>query len=174
MLIEILKHTPPWVFVLFFVLLALGWYQSKGRTIGRGKVVMVPCAMIALSLYGVISAFGVAPVGIIAWLVGTTGAAALGVALAVPRGVVYDEETLSFSIPGSWLPLLLMMAIYFTKYAVGVVLGRGLPFAASAEFTAVVSLAYGSFSGLFLARVLVIWRSIDTESTSSGFPPARE
>ena len=98
-------------------------------------------------------------VGIIAWLVGTAAAVALGLALATPKGVAYDETAGSFAIPGSWLPLFLMMAIFFTKYAVGVVLVRRLPFAASAEFIGAVSFAYCCFSGLFLARAMVIWRS---------------
>jgi lipopolysaccharide export LptBFGC system permease protein LptF len=61
LLIEILKRTPPWVFFLFFVLLAVGYYQSKDRIVGRGKVAILPIIMIALSFYGVLSAFGAAP-----------------------------------------------------------------------------------------------------------------
>ena len=159
MLIEILKRTPTWVFVLFFVLLTLGYFQSKARTLGRGKVSILPCVIITLSFYGVLSAFGTAPVGLISWFVGAASAVWLGLALAAPKGVVYCDEIRSFSIPGSWVPLLLMMAIFFTKYAVGVVLARQLPCALEAKFIGAISLSYGCLGGLFLARTLVIWRS---------------
>lgn len=159
MLIEILKRTPPWVFVLFFVLLAAGYSQSKTRTVSRAQVSILPAAMLALSLYGVFSAFGFAPVGLAGWLTGAAAAVWLGLALMVPRGVCYSEATKLFSIPGSWLPLALMMAIFFTKYAVGVSLARGLPLAGTSAFIGFISIAYGFLSGLFLARAIVVWHS---------------
>ena len=45
-----------------------------------------------------------------------------------------------------------MMAIFFTKYAVGVVLARQLPCALEAKFIGAISLSYGCLGGLFLAR----------------------
>ena len=159
MLIEILKRTPLWVFVLFFILIALGYFQSKGRTVSRRRVSVLPVAMIALSFYGVLSAFGVAPVGLVFWALGVALAVGVGVNLAAPQGVTFLRETQSFFIPGSWLPLAFMMAIFFTKYAVGVVLARQLPIASEAVFVASISLCYGLLSGVFLARAMVVWRS---------------
>ncbi len=159
MLIEILKRTPPWVFVLFFMLIALGYFQSKGRTVSRRRVSVLPVAMIVLSFYGVFSAFGVAPVGLVFWVLGVALAVGVGVKLVTPQGVTFFSETQSFFIPGSWLPLAFMMAIFFTKYAVGVVLARQLPIASEAVFVASISLCYGLLSGVFLARAMVVWRS---------------
>jgi hypothetical protein len=159
LLIEILKRTPSWVFVLFFVLLALGYSQSNDRVVSRGKVSILPVAMIVLSFYGVLSAFGIAPVGLISWVVGVGVAVWLGVTLASPRGVSFSTETQSFSVPGSWLPLALMMAIFFIKYAVGVILARQLSIARDPAFIGSIRFCYGLLSGVFLARALVVWRS---------------
>lgn len=159
MLIEILKRTPSWVFVLFFVLLALGYSQSKKRVFSRGNISILPAAMIVLSFYGVLSAFGLSVVGLISWLAGVGVAVWLGVTLVSPSGVSFSTETQSFSVPGSWLPLALMMAIFFTKYAVGVILARQLPIASEPAFTGAISFCYGLLSGVFLARALVVWRS---------------
>jgi hypothetical protein len=159
LLIEIVKHTPSWVFVLFFVLLAVGYFHSKDRAVSRGNVSILPVAMIALSFYGVFSAFAFAPVGIVSWAVGVAIAVWFGVRIATPRGVSFSADTRLFSVPGSWLPLALMMAIFFTKYAVGIVLARRLSIAYGPVFIGSVSLCYGFLSGLFLARALVIWRS---------------
>ncbi len=158
LLIEILNRTPPWVFVLFFALLALGYFQSKSRTLSRGKVSTLPGAMIVLSFYGVLSTFGIAPLGLVFWVLGVAIAVGLGVMLAMPKGVTFSTETQSFFVPGSWLPLALMMAIFFTKYAVGVILARQLPVASEMAFVASVSFCYGFLSGVFLARAIVIWR----------------
>lgn len=159
LLIEILKRTPPWVFVLFFVLLALGYFQSKGRTVSRGKVSILPLAMIVLSFYGVLSAFGMAPVGLAFWAAGVAIAVGIGVRLAAPQGVAFSAETQSFFVPGSWLPLAFMMAIFLIKYGVGVSLARRLPVASETAFVGSVSFCYGLLSGVFLARAIVIWRS---------------
>ena len=159
MLIEILKRTPPWVFVLFFILVTLGYLQSKDRTASRGRVSILPLAMVALSFFSVLSAFGVVAAGLGFWALGVAIAIAVGVKLGEPRGVGFSSDTQSFFIPGSWLPLAFMMAIFFTRYAVGVVLARHLPVAGETAFVASVSLAYGIFSGSFIARALVIRRS---------------
>ncbi len=159
MLIEILKRTPSWVFVLFFALLTLGYSQSKDRSVSRVKVSILPVAMISLSFYGVLSAFGFVPIGLAFWALGVAIAVGLGTKLALPQGVAFSTETQSFLVPGSWLPLAFMMAIFFTKYAVGVILARWLPIASDSAFVGAVSLCYGLFSGVFLARAIVIWRS---------------
>ena len=177
MLIDILKRTPSWVFALFFVLVAAGYFQSKDMAMGRGKVSILPVAMIALSFYGVLSAFGVSFVGVISWVVGVGVAVWLGAKLATPRGVSFSTETQLFSVPGSWLPLTLMMAIFFIKYAVGVILARQLPIASKPVFIGFISLCYGFLSGVFFARAVVIWRSATrttiTMSTTSRSRPTR-
>ena len=157
MLIEILKHTPSWVFVLFFALLAWGYFQSKDRIVSRSQVSILPVAMIGLSFYGVISAFGIVLTSLASWILGVAVAVGIGVKVAVPRGVTYSEKTQSFSIPGSWLPLVLMMAIFFTKYAVGVILARQLPIVGNPVFMMSIGLCYGFLSGLFLARAIFFW-----------------
>jgi len=156
---EILKRTPSWVFVLFFVLLAVGYCQSKDRVISRRNVTMLPVAMLGLSFYGVLSAFGITPFALTAWLAGVGIAVWLGLKTLNLRGVSFTTETRSFPVPGSWLPLCLMMAIFVTKYAVGVILARKLPIAGEQAFIGSISLMYGLFSGLFLARAAAIMRS---------------
>lgn len=159
LLLETLKRTPSWVFVLFFALVALGYFQSRDRTISRGRVAIFPLAMIALSFYGVLSAFGNVPASLALWGLGVSLAAGLGVRLGAPQGVIFHAQSRSFFVPGSWLPMVLMMAIFFTKYAVAVILARHLPLADEGAFVVSVSLCYGLFSGVFLARAMVIWQA---------------
>lgn len=169
MLIEIIKRTPPWVFVLFFVLLIIGSMQSKDRTLSRGKVAILPVAMICLSFYGVLSAFGIGrPVSLVSWAAGIFIAGLLGGKFPLPAGVSYSTENRSYSVPGSWFPLFLMMAIFFIKYAVGVILARKLPIANEQIFIVPVSLCYGLISGLFLVRAFAIWRCPECDNIVSN------
>lgn len=159
LLIEIIKHTPPLVFVLFFVLLVMGYRQSRDRVIGRGKITVLPIAMISLSFLGVISAFGVwQPISLVSWVVGVSISGLLSVRFPSPLGVSYSAKDLSFLVPGSWLPFYLMMAIFALKYTVGVILARQLPILHEESFIASVSLFYGLIGGIFLFRALCIMR----------------
>ena len=51
-----------------------------------------------------------------------------------------------------------MMAIFFTKYVVGVILARQLLIVGKPVFMISIDLCYGFLSGLFLARAMVLWR----------------
>lgn len=160
MFIEILKRTPPWVFILFFALLIFGYYQSKERVITRNKVIILPAAMLVLSFYGVFSAFGSIPFAYSSWFAGVAITACLGLKFANVTGVCFATETRSFSVPGSWLPLALMMSLFFTKYVVGVILARKLPIAGDLAFIGSISLIYGLLSGVFFARAVAILRTV--------------
>ena len=168
MIVQILKHTPPWVFALFFVLIYLGYGYSRARTVPAGRLFALPLAMVGLSFYGVGSAFGFLPLGFAAWGLGMMLALLLNRALRLPRGVAHMPAEKAYRIPGSWLPLGLMMAIFFTKYAVAVVLARQPALAGVAPFVAPVTGAYGFLSGLFLALTLHVRRAAAFPSTGEG------
>lgn len=140
----------------------------------RAKVAILPVAMICLSFYGVLSAFGVGrPVSLVSWAAGIFIVGLLGRKFPSQVGAYYSVENRSYSVPGSWLPLFLMMAIFFIKYAVGVILARKLPIANEQIFMVPVSLSYGLISGLFLFRAFAIWRCPECDHTESnrGLPP---
>lgn len=159
MLIEIIRHTPTWVFVLFFVLVALGYTQSKRRAVAPAVVLILPVAMTALSLYGLLSAFHLALLPIVAWVVALGVVTVVGWQLNLPRGVTYTRASRLVNVPGSWTPLALMMGIFFLRYFVAVVFARQLPIVSSPLFVATVAAAYGAFSGAFVARAAVIYRT---------------
>jgi hypothetical protein len=54
----------------------------------------------------------------------------------------------------------LILALFCVKYAVGASLAISPALSADRSFAAAVSLAYGVFSGLFLARAFAVWKLI--------------
>lgn len=162
MIMQIISHTPVWVFVLFFVLLTLGCLASRPRTLSRGRVAILPVAMMLLSAHGVLSAFGYQAMGLVAWVGGTALAVLLNRALQLPRGASYFATTRSFALPGSWIPLALMLVIFFTKYTVAVLRSIHPTLIDHVSFVAGVSLAYGVLSGIFFASALTLWRLMHT------------
>lgn len=169
MLIRIAQHTPLWVFLLFLVLLALGYAASRPRRVPRWRAAILPAAMILFSAYGVASGFGYRPTGIVAWFAGIGLAGAMNHRVfRLPRGAGYSEATRSFVLPGSWVPLTLMLTIFFAKYAVAVALTLNPAWVGAVGFVAGICLLYGLLSGMFLASALALWRLIREAGSTLG------
>ena len=155
MLLQILQRTPPWVFVLFVILVVFGYLQTKSREIPLGRVAVLPLVLIGLSLSGVLGTFGADPLVVAAWIAAVILAMLLNRTLRWPRKVSYDATTRRFLVEGSWAPLAVMMAIFFGRYFVAVTLAMSPELAGSLWLPATVSFASGLMSGAFLARA---WR----------------
>ena len=154
MLLQIVQHTPVWVWGLFAALVALGLSQVRTREVSMVRMTILPLVLLALSFTGVVSTFAHATIAILAWAVGVTAAIALGRPFMKVRGASWSSETGLLHVPGSWLPLALIVTLFLIKYGVGVTLAMNHAMAADTTFGACCGLAYGGFSGLFAARAL--------------------
>lgn len=159
MILEILRRTPVWVFPLFLLLLYLGYVQSRTRPVGTARLAVLPVLMPGLSIIGMLQVFGVSAIALSCWLTALLATVASVRAVGVPRGASWSPDANAYIVPGSWWPLLLIMAIFFTRYAVAVALAMNPSLPQLALFTAVVSVTYGLPSGYFVGRALNIRRS---------------
>jgi hypothetical protein len=161
------SHVPAWVFVLLAALIAFGVKQAFPRRMTLERSIVLPLALCALSLFGIARGFGDAPLAVLAWFGG------LGLALAALHGridtsrVVYSAARRSFQLPGSWLPLGLMLAMFALKFALGTAIALQ-PALHDATWLALSAGALaGALSGGFLARSVALWRlALRQEATS--------
>ena len=153
---QILSHTPTWVFVLFVVLLAFGFMQTRSRNVNKFLAYLLPVGMVVLSLAGVQSSFGLTLVPVALWAAGLALVTFLGFTFFRDTRVSFDQNRNAFYIPGSWVPLVVIMAIFFTKYAAAVMTALKIGAASSPAFAIVLSLAYGCFSGYFSSRATTL------------------
>ncbi|WP_326544124.1 DUF6622 family protein [Pseudorhodoferax sp.] len=161
MLIQILSHTPAWVFGLFALLAWMGGKQLADGSAHLARVVAMPTAMVALAVYGVVGAFGRSDAGWLAlagWAAAALAALALVSRMPLHPAVRYDSASRRFFQPGSWVPLALMMGIFATKYSVGVLLAMHPELAHQGGFATGISTLYGLFSGIFAGRALRLWK----------------
>jgi hypothetical protein len=156
MLVQILKGTPTWVFGLFFALLVIGFLQTRSRTVSVGRLALLPAAFIAFSLYGVIAAFGPHATDLLAWAAGIGTAVMIGRLLKQRSRARWDASERLFHVPGSWMPLTLMMTVFFARYAIAVSMAMRPGLTREALFAVGASLVYGLLSGSFLARALKV------------------
>ncbi|MFN4120172.1 DUF6622 family protein [Acidovorax sp.] len=176
MLGAIIQRTPTWVWGLLAGLLWLGVSQLRARQVGLVRALLTPLAMTVLSVYGVASAFapaGQAAAALGTWLVAAVAIAALALWFqpTAPAGTQYLPQARSFCVPGSAMPLALILGIFLTKYFVGVELALQPALAGSGEFALQIGTLYGMFNGLFAARALRLWRLARGEAAQPD--PAR-
>ncbi|MCI2282936.1 hypothetical protein L3081_05445 [Colwellia sp. MSW7] len=159
---ELISHTPTWVFAIFFTLLVLGFIQSKERIVKVNSVFILPISMVVFSLFGVLSVFGITISAMGFWITGLIVALIWGIKLAYPKLVSFSAQNKRLTIPGSWAPLIFMMAIFFTKYIVGYAVARELAIVNEFMFMATINILYGAFSGVFLSRSFVMFKASKT------------
>lgn len=160
MIAQILINTPLWVWGLLAALLALGFSQTRSRTAGLARVALLPLGLGAFSLYGTISAFGTSPTVLGSWLATAVLLVLVVNQLALPAGARYDSATRQFQLPGSWVPMALIMGIFLTKYAVGVSLVMHPELKVHANFSLAIGTLYGVFSGIFAGRAIRLIRLV--------------
>jgi hypothetical protein len=158
MLLQIILHTPKWVFAVFVLLLWLGCRQLLAGRVSLAKVTVMPIAMTGFSLAGVVSAFGDSPGALLGWAVAAAALALVVLQQPLAATTRYDRAARIFHVAGSAVPLVLMMGIFFTKYAVGVSLAMHPELRQQASFAVAVPMLYGAFSGIFSGRAVRLWK----------------
>jgi hypothetical protein len=151
---QILIHTPLWVYGLFIVLVAFGLQQTRSRNVNAVLAYFLPFGMIALSLAGINSSFGIMPAPIAMWAIGLLIVTVIGFKHFRDDRVTFTRPSRSFFIPGSWTPFFVIMAIFFTKYVFAVMHAFNAEIVTTKAFVAALSLAYGCFSGYFSSRAV--------------------
>ena len=155
-IIEILKHTPPWVWAILAAITLLGLMQLRAHHVSRGRLLLAPIGVGAYSLWGTSSVFGVAAAP--AWLVGMALALLSNRALRWPRTIEVAADG-RFALRGSPWPLLLMWTLFVLRYAVAVTLMFHPALARNGAMAIGVAALYGALSGLFSARA---WRVLQS------------
>ncbi len=170
MFIQIITHTPLWVWAILVVILWVGLKQTLPRSVSLRRITVLPLVMVGLSLAGTLTAFGTDNHALLAWGAAAAVAAAVVMTRNLPQGTQYNTWTQQFQIPGSWTPLVLMMGIFVTKYAVGVTLSMRPDLAREAMFGQCVGALYGGFSGVFVARAARLWRLASAKASGTTGP----
>jgi hypothetical protein len=150
----ILQHTPAWVWGLLAGLLALGLWQTRSRQVRRAQVLALPAALLAMGLTTMAPAFGQQPLAAALWLLALAAGTALGRRWLQPRTARWLPAVQRLHLPGSWMPLLVILLIFSLRYAAGVAQGLHPEWRGLLAVQAPLALWFGGLSGLFLGRAL--------------------
>lgn len=152
MLIQIISHTPLYVWAILAFLIYRGVLAASTREVAFKKLFIIPAVMLALSLQDIGAKFGLQGMPLAAWAAG-----ALCTGLLVWRlgksGIAAGSTADTVRVRGSWAPLVLMMAIFMTKYATAVSMAIQPALAGHAVFMVAVCALFGCFNGYFMGRL---------------------
>ena len=155
---QTLQHIPLWVFGLFIGLVALGWLQTRTRQVRKLQLLSAKVALTVVTLISVLQLWWSTPwlaIALSSWaLTGLLVSWALSQS-AAPAGASFNTATQRFTLPGSWWPLALFMAIFACKFVVGMLSAVAPEHIRSLPAAIGISALYGLLSGIVIARV---WR----------------
>ena len=157
-IVEIVKHTPAYVWLILAALVALGSLQLRDHVVTPARLALTPLGLGAFSLWGATMAFGMRTEVIGAWALGGVLVVFANRWIRWPR-TVRAESGGRFALRGSPWPLIAMLSVFGLRYSVAVTLAFHHDWARDPAFSLTTALAYGALSGLFAARALRILRS---------------
>lgn len=156
--ITILSHIPTWVWAILAALIVMGVLQSRDHFASTKRLIILPVVWLLFGLWGIHSAFGLHAAPVLAWALGLAASAGLVLRSGWPGQAGFDAGRRQFFVPGSWLPLGLMLAIFMGKFALGMSLAMRPALAHSAVAGPAFGAVFGLLSGVFLGRSRSILR----------------
>jgi len=151
-LLAILSHVPAWVWGLLAFIIAMGVLQSRDQTQARARLLILPLAWAAFGAWGVEQSFGLHLLPLLAWAAGLFLGLLLVKRSGWPGQARFEADTQRFFVPGSWLPLALMLGIFISKFALGMSLALRPQLAQEPAVALGFALLFGALGGVFLGR----------------------
>lgn len=165
----IVSHIPTWVWAILGYIVFMGLKQTGEMRVSRLRLLALPAFWMCFGAWGVIGHYGLVSLPTVLWIAG------LGLGLTLMQkadwagrlGARYDAESSSYVVPGSWVPLALMLCIFIAKFAQGVLLAMHPAWGAMIAVQLGTGLAFGTISGAMLGRSVSVLRTAFTPARSS-------
>ena len=158
MIINIFSHTPVWVWGLLAALMVLGFSQTHQRDVAPWRLLMLPLVLLGLGLWSMAPGFIAMPLTAFAWLAALGTGVALQAGLSAPIGTTWLPAAQRLRLPGSWMPLLLILIVFVVRYGANVGMAFNPGWRYAPELLLPLALIYGGCSGLFLGRALALFK----------------
>jgi len=151
--IEIVIHTPVWVWVLLAFLIYRGVAALQTREIQPSRALIVPLVFLIWGGRGLLERAADQPVALIAYGVALAAGLAIGWGLStLAAPPTFIGSTGLLRLPGSPISLIVICAAFAAKYGLAVALGTTPELGASAAFATLSGATGGLTAGIFWGR----------------------
>jgi hypothetical protein len=160
---QVVKGTPVWVWAILVALVVLGVKQLRPRVVTRYSVLIAPVVFLLVGLM----AAGRGPTGFSAWAATLLATAAFTFFVWQPTaGARYDASADRLHLPGSAIPMLLMLAIFVLNYVINVTLAINPALRSELPWQVGPAIILGALSGVFIGRAATLFRMNRLSSTA--------
>lgn len=157
--LQVVRHTPLWVWALLAALLWLGASQLRARVVSRARLLVLPGVLVALGLVSSATSFTPASAALTAWLLAFAVGLGLASRITPPQGARWDAAGSRLQLPGSALPLLLIVAVFLLRYVGGVSLALHPQWREALSVALPLAAVYGAIAGALAGRTLALLRA---------------
>jgi hypothetical protein len=156
----IIHGAPIWVWVLLVVLLFRGFKALNSGTAPLSRLAITPLIVAGLGMAHLASNPLAGWFAVVAWMIGAIVGIAGGIAIASRTRFIVDPIRNTVMLPGSSVPLLLMLAIFATKFWLGFEMAT-LTNASSLGMVVLIGAAVsGVVAGMLGGRFITYWRAM--------------
>ena len=150
-LIEIVMHTPWWVWVLLAYLIYSGVSLLSPNETSLWRMLLMPCIFLLWGIYGIFSKLHMPWTALLIYVAALIAGLFLGkFIMAKRRPAVLDAATGMVQRPGSKVPLVVVLFSFSCLYIVNVYAAYHPESPAELKFVVIYSLASGLAAGVFL------------------------
>lgn len=150
--IQILAHTPAWVYVLFVYLVTRGIRSLKPAEVTPLKLAIVPVLLTVWSLAELIRLYGVSIGSVAPWVVALALGFAAGWLILRGRSMDVDRARGVIRRPADRTVLPLIIVTFAVKYCFGVLAAVSPQLLAEPAFRLADLVSSGFFAGIFVGK----------------------
>ena len=147
-ILDILTHTPLWVWAIFALVLFLGFTRTRDRVVSLWRLLLMPAVLVVLSLSGLMGAgFAALPAIVVGFAIG-------GVAgwLLERDGATRRVEKGRLWLRGEWMSLIQVLVILVFRYVTSVTAIIDPQLAAEPTWHLVTAFISATLGALFIGR----------------------
>lgn len=150
---QALLGTPWWVYVLVIYFVKVGFDATKTRTVPFKTLFILPIVFTGLSIETLISSVEINYITLSAYFIALAIGASVGWILVRNQNFKIDKKRSLIQLPGSWLPLGIILGVFSAKYYFGYSLAVHPEKANDLSFAIMMLGVSGACTGLFIGRL---------------------
>jgi hypothetical protein len=156
----IIHGTPIWVWVLLVYLLSRGFKAMNSGTAPLSRLAIVPLVFAVWGIAHLVTNPLTVWADAIVWVVAALAGVAGGVFMASRTRFIVDPIANTVMLPGSMLPLALIVITFAAKFWLGVELATATSLASLGTYMLISAAVSGAVAGMFAGRFLTYWRAM--------------
>lgn len=152
-LMQILSHTPAWVYILFAYLISRGMKALKPAEVTPLKLAIVPALLTGWGLSDLVRLYGVSAASLLPWVCALGVGAVVGWFLIRGRAIEVNRASGVITRPADYTVLPLILTAFTIKYSFGVVAAIAPDRLADPSFRMLDLTLSGMLAGIFVGKL---------------------